>query len=58
MQEALHSSKESGERGMVIKLDMVNGFDIVRHDFIFEILENFGFDHWFITWIKACTKSP
>ena len=35
VQEALHSSKESGERGIVINLDMANVFDRIRHVFLF-----------------------
>lgn len=34
MQEAIHSSKENKEKGMVIKLDMANAFDRVGHFFI------------------------
>jgi hypothetical protein len=35
VQEAIHSNYSSKEKGMVIKLDMANAFDHVRHSFIF-----------------------
>ena len=33
VQEALHSSKLRKEKGMLIKLDMANAFDQVKHLF-------------------------
>jgi hypothetical protein len=43
---------------MVIKLDLANAFDRVRHEFLFEVMRKFGFDSKFIRWIKACIGSP
>ena len=43
---------------MVIKLDMENDFDNVKHSFLFQVLEKLGFDPPFIQWIKACIVSP
>ena len=57
VQEALHSSKESGERGIVIKLDMANAFDWVRHVFIFAVMEKMGFNNDILNWIQACINS-
>jgi len=39
---------------MVIKLDMENAFDRVKHFFLFQFLSKFGFDQAFVHWIKAC----
>ena len=43
---------------MVIKLDLANAFDRVRHDFLFAVMGKFGFSKDFINWVKACIASP
>jgi hypothetical protein len=43
VQEVVHSSFKVKGKGMVIKLDMANAFDRVRHVFLFQVLEHFGF---------------
>eukprot|EP00253_Pinus_taeda_P024211 PITA_24211 len=58
VQEAIHSSCHRKEKGMVIKLDLTNAFDRVRHDFLFSVMEKFGFSKVLITWVKACIASP
>jgi hypothetical protein len=58
VQEALHSSIRRKDKGMIIKLDLANVFDRVRHNFLFKVMENFGFAPAFINWIKACIGSP
>ena len=58
VQEAIHSSCQRKEKGMVIKLDLENAFDRVRHDFLFAVMGNFGFSKDFINWVKACIASP
>jgi hypothetical protein len=58
VQEAIHSSVRRKEKGMVIKLDLANAFDRVRHEFLFEVMRKFGFDTKFVNWIKACIGSP
>ena len=58
VQEAIHSSFHQKEQGMIIKLDMVNAFDLVKHSFLFKVLLSFGFSSHFSNLIKACiTKS-
>jgi hypothetical protein len=37
VQEAIHSSQSQKEKGMVIKLDLANAFDRVRHNFLFRL---------------------
>jgi hypothetical protein len=45
VQEAIHIARiNSPEKGMIIKMDMVNTFDRVCHSFLYAILGNFGFD--------------
>jgi hypothetical protein len=58
VQEAIHSSFSRGEAGMVIKLDMANAFDRVSHGFLKEVLQKFGFDQTFISWVGSCITSP
>jgi hypothetical protein len=48
VQEALHSSIRRKEKGMIIKLDLANAFDKVRHNFMFIVMENFGFAPTFV----------
>ena len=43
---------------MAIKLDLANAFDRLRHDFIFLVLEKFGFPPIFVKQIQACISSP
>eukprot|EP00253_Pinus_taeda_P036647 PITA_36647 len=58
VQEAIRSSLRRKEKGMVIKLDLANAFDHVKHNFLFSILHKLGFDQYFIKWIKACISEP
>jgi hypothetical protein len=57
VQEALHSSIRRKDKGMIIKLDLANAFDRVRHNFLFKVMENFGFTPAFVNWIKSCIGS-
>lgn len=43
---------------MVIKLDMANVFDKVRHSFLFKVMKKMGFHDQFIQWVALCTGSP
>ena len=58
VQEAIHTSSHRKEKGMIIKLDLANAFDRVRHDFLFAVMDKFGFSPIFINWIKACVSAP
>ena len=46
--KAIHSSIKRREAGMDIKLDLANAFDFLRNDFIFFIMEKYGFSPFFI----------
>lgn len=48
VQEAVHSSCQRKEKGMVIKLDLANAFDRVRHEFLFAVMKKLGFSSNFI----------
>jgi hypothetical protein len=58
VQEALHSSLRRKDKGMIVKLDLANAFDRVRHTFLFQVMGRFGFAPSFINWIKACISGP
>ena len=54
VQETIHSSLQHHEKGMIIKLDMVNTFDQVRHSFLLQVLSAFSFSSAFIRLIDSC----
>ena len=58
VQEAMHSIFHRQEKGMLIKLDMANAFDRVKHSFLYSVLHSFGSIHAFINLIKACIDKP
>ena len=58
VQEALHSIFQRWEKGMLIKLDMMNAFDRVKLPFLYDVLLSFGFCSDFVNMIKACTDRP
>eukprot|EP00253_Pinus_taeda_P018186 PITA_18186 len=57
IQEAIHSSHNRGERGMIIKLDMANAFDRVDHSFLRAALKKFGFSSNFVSIINGCISN-
>ena len=58
VQEAIHSSFQNKKEGMVIKLDLANAFDRVRHDFLFLVMKKLDFHPQFINWVQGCINSP
>ena len=58
VQEIIHSSQQHQEQGILIKLDMANAFDGVRHSFLLQVISAFGFSSNFIKLIKACIGEP
>eukprot|EP00253_Pinus_taeda_P001754 PITA_01754 len=58
VQETIHSSKQRKEKGMLIKLDMVNVFDRVNRSFFIKVLLSFGFSLHFFHLIKYCIDNP
>ena len=58
VQEAILSSLSRNEKGMVVKLDLANAFDRVRHSFLLKVLHKLGFGEKFINWIRACISEP
>jgi hypothetical protein len=51
-------AKENKDRGMIIKIDMANLFDIVRHSFLFDVLFKFGSCSSFIGLVSTCINNP
>eukprot|EP00253_Pinus_taeda_P021443 PITA_21443 len=58
IQEAIHSSINRKESGMIIKLDMANAFDRVNHYLLKEVLRKFGISNNFISVIMECITHP
>ena len=58
VQEAIHSSSQWKEKGMLIKLDMQNAFDRIKLPFLYDVLLTFGFRVEFVNLIKACNDMP
>lgn len=58
VQEAIHSSIQRKERGMIFNIDMANSFDRVNHNFLVAALRKFGFSTNFIEIIQACISNP
>jgi hypothetical protein len=57
-QEAIHSSITSKNKGMVIKLDMVNAFNQVCHNFLFMVMKKFNFNTSFIRMLDVFIRKP
>jgi hypothetical protein len=58
VQETIHSIFEAREERMIIKLDMDNAFDRVRHSFLFKVLDKFDFISTFVHWITSRVSFP
>eukprot|EP00253_Pinus_taeda_P006959 PITA_06959 len=58
VQEAIHSSQARNEKGFILKLDLANAFDRVRHSFLFAVLQKMGFSPLFINVIRSCISGP
>lgn len=56
--KAIHSTVKAKGKGMVIKLDMANDFDRVRHAFLYKVFREIWVQSWFIKWVSTCIKSP
>ena len=49
VQEAIHYSLKNGDKGMVVKLDLANAFDMVNHSFLYQVMQRYGFAPYFIS---------
>lgn len=58
VQEAIDSSHARNEKGFILKLDLANAFDRVRHSFLFAVLQRMGFSPLLINIIRACISGP
>ena len=58
VQEAIHSSCQRKEKGMIVKLDLANAFDRVRLNFLFAVMLKLGFHPQLVCWVRACISGP
>jgi len=58
VQEAIHSSHSRNEKGFILKLDLENVFDRVKHSFLFAALQKIGFASSFLDLIRAYIYGP
>jgi len=54
----MDTSWKRGDYGMIIKFDMENAFDKVRHEFLLKVMHKMGFVSIFIQWVALCISSP
>lgn len=54
IQEAIHSSINRKEKGMIMKMDMANAFDRVNHSFLQAVLQKLGLSNLFISRVQEC----
>jgi hypothetical protein len=55
--EIIHSLKSSRTPGMLIKLDLSKAFDRASWQYIRAVLNSFGFDQTWISWVMNLTSS-
>lgn len=58
VQEAIHSSHARNDKGFILKLDLSNAFDRVRHSFLFVVLQRIRFSPLLINVIWCCIFGP
>lgn len=55
--ETIHTMHNSKAKGMIIKLDVSKAYDRVSWNFLFEVLNKFGFKQRWLDCIKHCVSS-
>lgn len=55
--EVIDEWKQSGNQGLILKLDFEKAYDCVCWPFLFKMLKNMGCGHKWISWIKTCVTS-
>ncbi|XP_059067486.1 uncharacterized protein LOC131858304 [Cryptomeria japonica] len=52
--EAIHTIRQAKVDRMLIKLDIRKVYDMVDREFLFQVLNKFGFSKEWINWVRAC----
>ena len=53
IQDTIDYCEHTHKAGIIMFLDFMKGFDTVDHDFLFNLLREFGFKYSFIRWIQT-----
>nr|GEY98581.1 RNA-directed DNA polymerase, eukaryota [Tanacetum cinerariifolium] len=57
LNEILHWCKRKNKQAMFFKVDFAKAYDTVRWDYLFDVLEAFGFGHTWCNWICGTLSS-
>lgn len=56
--EILHTARKTKDSCMTSKVDILKAYDMVDRDFLFDVLNKFGFCKEWLTWVTSCLSSP
>lgn len=52
IRDIIYMVEKDNSEGYILKIDQEKAFDRVSHDYLFKLLEKFGFGHNFLRWIR------
>ncbi|XP_068504156.1 uncharacterized protein [Phaseolus vulgaris] len=55
--EVIEDIRRRRKRGLCLKVDFEKAYDLVRWDFLYDMLSKMGFHSVWIKWIRACMES-
>jgi len=55
--EVVEDIRRSGGSGLCLKVDFEKAYDLVRWEFLYDMLQRLGFQSKWISWIRGCMES-
>ena len=55
--DIFETTKSFNIEGYILTIDIEKAFDSVEHQFLFKALEKFGFNGYFLDWLKILLKN-